>query len=325
MTVYEKLMTQKEKKAVSNLPEMKRVELIAEDKSLSKDLFFNDLLIENFSSHHDTFKSGQFRFYDEVVVFQFCLQGECALTSKTGTKLLSLKASEFNIFSIPQKGKEMIFCAANANVISIYLDKDFFFKHISEEHRFYRLKNVLSFTVAVKENLYISPKIKNVINEISTCAFEGHLKDLYTKAKVIEAIALMLMQYEEEKPVLSPLKQRDIDKMNQVKTMIDNNPDESYTIAYLARAVGTNEQYLKNHFKILFGQTVFKYILSCKMERAREMILSEKYRIADIAELTGYKHATHFTNAFKKFFGYLPLTLKSKINIITLVYYLGFL
>ena len=35
------------------------------------------------------------------------------------------------------------------------------------------------------------------------------------------------------------------------------------------------------------------------------------HRITEIAEAVGYKHATHFTNAFKKFFGYLPQSLKA--------------
>ncbi|RRN77151.1 AraC family transcriptional regulator, partial [Pseudoxanthomonas sp. SGD-10] len=240
------------------------------------------------------------------------IQGECFFSSKEGTTLLSLQSSEFNIYALPKDKSEVIFTTSKSDVFAIYLDKDFFFKHISQEHAFYRLKNVVSFALAAKENLYINPKIKNVLNEIITCAFEGHLRDLYTKAKVIELIALVLMQFEEEKAALLTLKQRDIDKMNLAKELIDNNPYDSYTITYLARTVGTNEQYLKKHFKMLFGQSVYQYILSRKMEKAREMILSGDYRIADIAEISGYKHATHFTNAFKKFFGYVPLTLKSK-------------
>ncbi|VTP86630.1 hypothetical protein [Sphingobacterium daejeonense] len=29
-----------------------------------------------------------------------------------------------------------------------------------------------------------------------------------------------------------------------------------------------------------------------------------KYRVSDVARMTGYKHSTHFTTAFKKYFWY---------------------
>ena len=47
------------------------------------------------------------------------------------------------------------------------------------------------------------------------------------------------------------------------------------------------------------------------MEKAKKMLLTGEYRITEISEVVGYKHATHFTNAFKKFFGYLPQSLKA--------------
>src|SRR5690606_34517165 len=149
-------------------------------------------------------------------------------------------------------------------------------------------------------------KIHSVIQDIINCGFEGHLKKLYTQAKVIELLTLQLAQLGEDKNESATLKQSDIDKMIVVKDLITHNFKESFSLSYLARVAGTNEQYLKRNYKILFGSTVFNYRLACKMEKAKELLLHGEYKIADVAELTGYKHATHFTSAFKKFFGYLP-------------------
>ena len=46
------------------------------------------------------------------------------------------------------------------------------------------------------------------------------------------------------------------------------------------------------------------------MEHAKKLILTGDYRISDVARLTGYKHSTHFTTAFKKYFGFIPNSLK---------------
>lgn len=81
---------------------------------------------------------------------------------------------------------------------------------------------------------------------------------------------------------------------------------KNYTIHELAKAVGTNEQYLKKYFKQYIGKTVQTYMKEIKMEHAKNLIMTGEHRISDVARMTGYKHSTHFTTAFKKFFGFIP-------------------
>jgi len=47
------------------------------------------------------------------------------------------------------------------------------------------------------------------------------------------------------------------------------------------------------------------------MEYAKSLLVENDLSIAEIADKTGYKHATHFTTAFKKYFGFLPNKIKS--------------
>jgi AraC-like DNA-binding protein len=46
------------------------------------------------------------------------------------------------------------------------------------------------------------------------------------------------------------------------------------------------------------------------MNRSKELLINEDMKIAEVAKLSGYKHASHFTTAFKKYFGYLPHQIK---------------
>ncbi len=100
------------------------------------------------------------------------------------------------------------------------------------------------------------------------------------------------------------------DKILMAKELIDKDFSKNYTITELSKLVGTNEQYLKKYFKQYFGKTVMNYISDQKMNHAKELIMTGKYRISDVANLTGYKHSTHFTTAFKKRFGFIPNSLK---------------
>ena len=100
------------------------------------------------------------------------------------------------------------------------------------------------------------------------------------------------------------------DKIQEVKRIIDQDLSLNYNLSELAKAVGTNEQYLKKYFKQQYGKTVMGYITEQKMELAKKLILAGEHRISDVARLTGYKHSTHFTTAFKKYFGFIPNSLK---------------
>ena len=100
------------------------------------------------------------------------------------------------------------------------------------------------------------------------------------------------------------------DKIQMAKKLIYEDLSKNHTISDLAKSVGTNEQYLKKHFKQFYGKTIMNYITEMKMEHAKKLILMGKHRISDVARMTGYKHSTHFTTAFKKYFGIIPNSLR---------------
>jgi AraC-like DNA-binding protein len=252
---------------------------------------------------------------EDFVMMQFCLKGSCEYSTIKGNRTITFLGSEHNIVFIP-KGQDLRFSYGSLpfEAVNIYFEKSFLSKYIPSDHPFMNKMDSKYLSVIGSNNLSVSPKIQSVIQDIINCGFDGHLKKLYTQAKVIELLTLQLVQFEEDTSESNTLKQSDIDKMMLVKDLITKDFKESFSLSYLSRAAGTNEQYLKKNFKILFGSTVFNYIQACKMEKAKELLLHGEYKIADIAELTGYKHATHFTSAFKKFFGYLPQKIKGKLD-----------
>lgn len=306
MTAYENLVTQKEKTDLVH-----QVVTIhgknAKDQQVKETLCFPDFHYKGFNDEEKELNTFNLLTGENIVAMQFCIQGGCTYKSNQQKKAVIIKNSEHNILFIAKGELNFTLTGNGFRFINILIREDFFLQYLPNEYIFNKADSVAKMFT---KNLFISPKLRNVLNEIDTCEFAGHLRSLYIKAKIIELLTLQLAQYEEEKSTPSLLKPIEIEKMILVKEMIENNLYEPHTITSLARAVGTNEQYLKTHFKILFGSTVFGHILSCKMQKAKEMLLTGKHQITEIAEIVGYKHATHFTSAFKKFFGYLPQTLK---------------
>ena len=56
-----------------------------------------------------------------------------------------------------------------------------------------------------------------------------------------------------------------------------------------------------------------KYLKKIKMEYAKTMIITTNKNIGDIANETGYKNPSKFSEAFKNYFGVLPNKYR-KIN-----------
>ena len=137
------------------------------------------------------------------------------------------------------------------------------------------------------------------------------LNQLKIQSNLIEIIAHQIdgLMVENENQQVLMLKNH-YDKIMLAKKLIDSDVAKNFTIPELAKEVGTNEQYLKKYFKEYFGKTVSNYITERKMGFAKDLIVSGDYRVADVARMTGYKHSTHFTTAFKKYFGFIPNSLR---------------
>lgn len=248
-----------------------------------------------------------------LVLMQFNLQGESLCASTTAKKPVLFDHATYNILYIPKGEVYITPISEEVQLLNIFLEEAFFFRQMPENHTAFLYQHNNTFGAIFKKNHYINAKIEHILNEITSCDFDGHLKTLYLKAKMIELVGLQLAQAKEQQTV--GLKSAEVEKMIEVKELISNNLNESYSLSYLARVAGTNEQYLKKHFKLLYGNTVFGYITTCKMQKAKELLLTGKYQVTEIAEMVGYRHATHFTSAFKKFFGFVPKMIKTKLGL----------
>lgn len=114
----------------------------------------------------------------------------------------------------------------------------------------------------------------------------------------------------ERKENINGISDNQIKSIIKAKSIIEADLSTNFTIQQLSKLSGTNEQYLKKYFKALYGNTIQKYTMNLKMNYAKELIKSKDIKMSEVAESIGYKHATHFTAAFKRHFGYVPQNLK---------------
>jgi AraC-like DNA-binding protein len=106
-----------------------------------------------------------------------------------------------------------------------------------------------------------------------------------------------------KKTVLRP---DQVSKMEMAREILESDLQNPPQIAELARMVGMCETFLKIYFKVSFGNTIGGYVLTRRMEIAKQLFLEGRLNVSEIAREVGYKHTTHFSAAFKKATGVLP-------------------
>lgn len=205
----------------------------------------------------------------------------------------------------------------DSDIVCLEIDFAFLNKYLPKDHP--GLINLRKDSEGTKtaffssQHLHITPEILTILSSLKTSTHEGFCQRLFLESKVLELLMFQVSQFEQIKTMQPSvqLKQADMDKMLEVKSILESKLDIQISLRELAHMVGTNEFNLKRNFKIAFGTTVFGYLNQYKMEMAKTMILENDLNIADIASKMGYKYATHFSSAFKKHFGYLPNKLKT--------------
>ena len=98
----------------------------------------------------------------------------------------------------------------------------------------------------------------------------------------------------------------EVERLNELRYMIEQDPGNSYQLKELAETAGMNERKLQVGFKQLFKTAVFEYINEMRMHRALYLLREKNYYVKEVAAMTGYKYPSNFTQAFTSFFGFLP-------------------
>jgi len=164
-----------------------------------------------------------------------------------------------------------------------------------------------------KNSCLTTMDMQMVIDQITNCHTMGNIAPFYFDNKVQELLLLQLQQkscqlchnrhnYEHYKT-----------QVNEARRIIEEQYQNPPTISALAISVGMSATLLKTSFKMIFGTTIYGYLFDYRMNIARKLLMDKSYAISEIAEHSGYEHASHFTTAFKRKFGISPMAYRKKV------------
>lgn len=99
--------------------------------------------------------------------------------------------------------------------------------------------------------------------------------------------------------------------INEVKAAIieevfSNESSPSKLSHLLVNKINYDYSHITHIFTEKEGQSIQKFYNAVRIERAKDLILNDKYGQAEIADMLGYSTAAYLSTSFKKATGYTP-------------------
>lgn len=158
----------------------------------------------------------------------------------------------------------------------------------------------------------ITNDLLSILSDLELENEKGIARKILLEAKVLEILAIQINNYNTIK-ITSFKSDKSLKTIYNVKQYLKDNLEQNYSINQLSNEFGLNENVLKTKFKQIFNTTIHQFYTEEKMNKAKELLRITQMPIYEIAEEVGYKNATHFSAAFKRYFNEAPNKFRNKL------------
>ncbi len=144
------------------------------------------------------------------------------------------------------------------------------------------------------------------INDIFSTEIDGY-KSIYQKKNVEQIISWItllrdrLCKYMEKRK-----KNYTNNTINHVKKYINEHLEEKLSLNEIASIYNISPSYLSALFKKYCSIGFSEYITQMKINKAKELLLKENYKVYEVSDMLGFESAFYFSKVFKKVTGYSP-------------------
>lgn len=142
-----------------------------------------------------------------------------------------------------------------------------------------------------------------------TSSLCGATRTLFAQAKVLEYLCGLAQHITVDLHETFPCS-RWRDQVQQLREELIHLEGKIPTLDELARRYGLSARTLNDDFKQTFGQSIVGFITAHRLAQAHTLLLNSEIAMKQLADRLGYSHVNHFSNAFRRQYGYSPGTLR---------------
>ncbi len=150
---------------------------------------------------------------------------------------------------------------------------------------------------------------------LQTKAIDYLLKPISGK-ELNDVIALAVSALNNDTGQSMDIKQSETYNTAEIPEVIKDYLNENYTteinLTDISDKYHFTKEYLSKLFKKSYGIGIYEYVLSLRMNRAKELLLRDDIQIQQISDLLGYSNSNYFSKAFKNYFFISPTDFREQ-------------
>lgn len=282
-------------------------------KFLSKVLISEGIFILDTQLHFSTPQKFKIQCGGDLMVLNF-ISSKSTEVSHKNKQRQAIKNRHNILFASNYTATFKIPACEQINYLTILISLDYYSKLIHENwdiHPEFSQHIALGKSAAIASKYaLLNSAILWVMQEIKDCTYEGAIQKLYFEAKIKELLILQLDALLKKPKESVSVDEKEYAKLQEAKLILEATFTKAPTLPELSRKISLNEFKLKKGFKECFEITVKGYVTKLRMEYAKKLIKKKTANISEIAEKCGYKDVSHFSAAFKLFYGFTPLSFR---------------
>ena len=136
----------------------------------------------------------------------------------------------------------------------------------------------------------------------------GDFRKVFCQTKVLEYLTRLVEHYGQDQLPTKPANQRN--RAHEVHDYLMTHEGTLPLLSKLAQSFNRPARALNQEFAQEYGESIFSFITSKRLEAARLAILESDTSLKQLAQKLGYSHVNHFSAAFTKKYGYGPASLR---------------
>ena len=245
----------------------------------------------------------------DFIQFHFCMKGHGEFLFNMGNYRFPVEEEHNILLFNPQQDLPIhLELQPNSWVVSVIISIKKFHSLFSQDADHIHFLSPENTTKKYYDTAIISPSMAVVLSQILNANVHQSMQALYLKGKVYELLSLYFNKNEDANSEHCPflVDEENVRKIRKAKEIVLSQMEEPPSLKTLADEIELSLSKLKEGFKQLYGDTVYGYLLTHKMEVARRMLESGKYNVNEVGLKIGYSTASHFIAAFKKKYGTTP-------------------
>lgn len=115
-------------------------------------------------------------------------------------------------------------------------------------------------------------------------------------------------------PAVACISAKDQEALQSLKHFLRQNYSAQVDLPRLAQMCYMSKSKLTYLFRMLYGTTIYEFVLACRIDRAKELLADQEKKISEIATLVGYERQSSFSAAFHQRTGITPNEFRRQLG-----------